>query len=317
MTGSGAVVEYVYRIDALTTLRQRLRDGVFRARRIHDVAAYLNGPWAHHQTRDALSHVAPGRVVLQMSWWKTIEAAVAESLKYSGQQPLPIQRVPATLPFFASFDRGDDEWLPDAWLYWGDEPSNQALDNPHRSASCVANTHFEILSPRGTWQPFDDADCFESARTPGAFDITLPPIHPTGFPIRLRVSEFLSATQERWLLIRNRASEIMPLPLYAPAAYRHLAAVLAQRVPALPHLRLALTFELHDSVRVAEIHRAPHRWRDRIRRRPAPDWDAQLLEGGEAAELLRHAGVAGLMTADRRFHYDRPALAAAGFALPV
>jgi hypothetical protein len=307
-------VEYVYRIDALSTLRQRLHDGGFRARRFADVATFARSSWRHVQTREALTRLAPGHAVLQMSWWKTIDAAIEAALEYPDQVPHPIQRVRADLPFFAAFERAQDEWLPQAWLFTGTEAVVAPHTNPHLSETTLSHAHFEILSPRGTWECFDQATCFERSADGHAFDLALPPLYPAGFPFHLRVHAF-DADGEPWLMVRNRASAIMSLPLHAPAAYRDLAAALAQRVPDLPKRRIALTFERAEDTRIAEVERPAHRWRDRLRGRPAPAWSASMLDHEAAADVLRAAGVRELESGDHRFAYDPAVLVAAGFTV--
>lgn len=144
-------MSYVYRFDSLSQLREIVRngDGMLRPRRAHDESGK---PTEHHQLADALRKVPSGHGVYRLSFWKTLDAALIQLPSADiRKDPSCLQRIPASHPSLIACQRGQDQYLEGAWIYWTVQPFGA---DPNVCPISISHEQMDIATPAGAWEPF-------------------------------------------------------------------------------------------------------------------------------------------------------------------
>lgn len=160
---------YLYRFDNLAALRKQARDPWLRARRIRQQPA----SFPHDQLGEALQRCPRDAGVYRLSMWRSLQFALpdlnGQYLRAQGpgmavNDPLILQRIRGDHPFFATYQRGEDQYLRgQAWLYWNTAPSQVDQD---WSSDGISHRDIEVYHPHGYWVPFQEVIASQDAPPP-------------------------------------------------------------------------------------------------------------------------------------------------------
>ena len=208
---------YLYRIDGLKALyEQRIEDKVLRAKR----KTGYEESFSHKQIKKAHDMAPKGNAVFRYSFWMTQQLAMT----YSNRGGMLVQRINNNHPALESFERDQDEYLPDeAYLYWSIMPVNP--DNPYWSPVGISHKDIEVLLLDGSsWVPMNEVALFRE-REPGWDSYWI----EDGIEIQ---SKQISHSDGNWVLLRQR-SECLP-PMNNQFAYTHLFKAIFNKLPYKP-----------------------------------------------------------------------------------
>ncbi|WP_211453899.1 hypothetical protein [Collimonas antrihumi] len=150
---------YLYRYDPWKSHLQ-LKNDMLRAR--YWSLKYKNS-WKHESLIAAESNLADGQSIFRISFWKNVESLFSRITPEFWTELHVLQRVRADHPFFQTFTKEDDDFLPDtAWLFW---KTDQRQAEQEWSQEGIPRPDIEVLDFDGQWKPFDKSNIMASADT--------------------------------------------------------------------------------------------------------------------------------------------------------
>lgn len=151
------MMHFIYRYDPIATLREvlpSLPDQAMRPKRTVPNAAV-----PHASLVRALRGIKQDQAVFQISFWKTLDAALKRlpSGERAVADPVVLQRIPTSHPILCQLCRTDDDYMREcAWLFW--HVGEPLVGHPNTSPLGIPHGDIEVALPSGEWCPFQSAD---------------------------------------------------------------------------------------------------------------------------------------------------------------
>lgn len=235
---------YVYRFDFLTEVVRQVTDGASRLRPRPITEAPTFFP--HEQTTQALLSRPADHTVAQLSFWRSVDAALARLPCSEAGRPHCLQRVPVRTPGLQLLRAGADEYLSQALLLWN-TIANEDYDGPSLG---VGHTQIDVADPSGRWIPLVTAPWYGPPFIGG---ISVCADDPRT-RVHVELHRPLGQRREQWVVARQACGRGAGL-LFRTHLHRQLQAAARDYLQLYPHtpLRWFLTYESVERVEIAEI----------------------------------------------------------------